>query len=90
MDKKEAAGCAAGVFTAPIALQMLVGLFEEHGALDRLQAFVSDNAKRIYRVVPPEKTVVFEKTGAVIPERYGDVIPMYPGKELDWAVAEVL
>ena len=89
VDKKEAAGCAAGVFTAPIALQMLVGLFEEHGALDRLQAFVSDNAKRIYRVVPPEKTVVFEKTGAVIPERYGDVIPMYPGKELDWAVAEV-
>lgn len=89
VDKKESAGCAAGVFTAPIALQMLVGLFEEHGALDRLQAFVSDNAKRIYRVVPPEKTVVFEKTGAVIPERYGDVIPMYPGKELDWAVAEV-
>ena len=89
VDKKEAAGCAAGVFTAPIALQMLVGLFEEHGALDRLQAFVSDNAKRIYGVAPPEKTVVFEKTGAVIPGRYGDVIPMYPGKELDWAVAEV-
>ncbi|MCY3714324.1 MAG: dihydroorotase [Gemmatimonadetes bacterium] len=89
VDKKESAGCAAGVFTAPIALQMLVGLFEEHGALDRLQAFVSDNARRIYGVAPPAKTVVFEKTGAVIPERYGDVVPMYPGKELDWAVAEV-
>lgn len=89
VDKKECAGCAAGVFTAPIALQMLVGLFEEHGALDRLQAFVSDNAKRIYGVEPPAKTVVFEKTGAVIPERYGDVIPMYPGRELDWEVAEV-
>lgn len=89
VDLKECAGCAAGVFTAPIALQMLVGLFEEHGALDRLQAFVSDNAKRIYGVAPPEKTVVFEKTGAVIPGRYGDVVPMYPGKKLDWAVAEV-
>ena len=88
VDKKECAGCAAGVFTAPVALQMLVGLFEEHGALDRLQAFVSDNARRIYEVAPPEKTVVFEKTGAVIPERYGDVIPMYPGRELDWKVAE--
>lgn len=89
VDRKEAAGCAAGVFTAPIALQMLVGLFEEHGALDRLQAFVSDNAKRIYGVAPPEKTVVFEKTGTVIPGSYGDVVPMYAGKELDWAVAEV-
>ena len=89
VDKKECAGCAAGVFTAPVALQMLVGLFEEHGALDRLQAFVSDNAQRIYGVAPPEKTVVFEKTGAVIPERYGDVIPMYPGRKLDWTVADV-
>ena len=89
VDKKESAGCAAGVFTAPIALQMLVGLFEEHGALDRLQAFVSDNAKRIYHVTPPAKTVVFEKNGAVIPERYGDVVPMYPGRKLEWSVAEV-
>ena len=89
VDRKERAGCAAGVFTAPVALQMLVGLFEEHGALDRLQAFVSDNAQRIYGVAPPEKTVVFEKTGAVIPERYGDVIPMYPGRKLDWTVADV-
>ncbi len=88
VGRKECAGCAAGVFTAPIALQMLVGLFEEHGALDRLQAFVSDNARRIYGVTPPNKTVVFEKTGTVIPERYGDVIPMYPGRELDWKVTE--
>ena len=89
VDRKECAGCAAGVFTAPVALQMLVGLFEEHGALDRLQAFVSDHAQRIYGVAPPEKTVVFEKTGAVIPERYGDVIPMYSGRKLDWSVADV-
>ena len=89
VDRKECAGCAAGVFTAPVALQMLVGLFEENGALDQLQAFVSDNAQRIYGVAPPEKTVVFEKTGAVIPERYGEVIPMYPGKKLDWTVADV-
>ena len=89
VDRKECAGCAAGVFTAPVALQMLAGLFEENGSLDRLQAFVSDNAQRIYGVAPPEKTVVLEKTGAVIPERYGDVIPMYPGRKLDWTVADV-
>ena len=89
VDRKECSGCAAGVFTAPIALQVLVELFESHGALDRLQAFVSDNAKRIYGVAPPEKTVKFEKTGAVIPEKYGDVVPMYPGRALDWKVADV-
>ena len=41
---KEACGCAAGVFTAPIALPRLAALFDGHGALDRLQGFVSGHA----------------------------------------------
>ena len=86
VSKKECCGCAAGVFTAPIALQMLVELFEDHDALENLQAFVSDNAKRIYKITPPEKTVVFEKTGDVIPDKYGDVVPIYPGRKLAWNV----
>jgi dihydroorotase len=86
VSKKECCGCAAGVFTAPIALQMLVELFEDHDALENLQAFVSDNAKRIYKITPPKKTVVFEKTGDVIPDKYGDVVPIYPGRKLAWNV----
>lgn len=62
VHKKESCGCAAGVFTAPIALQVLVELFEKHNALEKLQEFLSGNAKRIYGVNPPEKTVLFEKT----------------------------
>ncbi len=88
VDMKECAGCAAGVFTAPVALQMLVELFEEHGALNRLQAFVSDNARRIYGVTPPEKEVVFAKNRTVVPDRYGAVVPIYPGRTLDWQVTE--
>ena len=58
---KECSGCAAGVFTAPIALPRLVELFEQHHALDRLQAFVSDNAQRIYDIQPPARLVELEK-----------------------------
>ena len=58
---KEACGCAAGVFTAPIALQLLAELFEKHKALDKLQAFVSDNAQNIYNIKVPSKTVTLEK-----------------------------
>jgi len=43
-ESKEAPGCAAGIFSAPVALPALAGLFEELGALDRLQGFVSDRA----------------------------------------------
>ena len=83
---KECSGCAAGVFTAPIALPRLVELFEQHHALDRLQAFVSDNARRIYNIQPPARVVELAKTPWVVPERYDTVIPMHAGKTLPWQV----
>jgi len=83
---KECSGCAAGVFTAPIALPRLVELFEQHHALDRLQAFVSDNAQRIYNIQPPARVVELEKTPWIVPERYGTVIPMHAGETLAWQV----
>ncbi|WP_235853136.1 dihydroorotase [Helicobacter labacensis] len=62
---KHACACAAGVFSAPILLEALATLFESHHALDRLQAFVSDNARRIYnldqRVQLPLKTITLTK-----------------------------
>jgi dihydroorotase len=74
------------VFTAPVALPRLVELFEQHHALDRLQAFVSDNAQRIYDLQPPARVVELEKMPWVVPERYGAVIPMHAGKTLAWQV----
>lgn len=86
---KESSGCAAGVFTAPIAIPLLAELFERHEALDNLQAFLSDNAQRIYGVTPPEKTVILEKTTERIPENYGTVVPFRAGEEMMWSVAEI-
>jgi dihydroorotase len=83
---KECSGCAAGVFTAPIALPRLVELFVQHHALDRLQAFVSDNARRIYDIQPPARVVELAKTPWVVPERYGTVIPLHAGETLAWQV----
>lgn len=89
ISKKECCGCAAGVFTAPIALQVLAGFFEEHGKLDNLQKFVSDNAHRIYGVTPPAKTVTLEKKPFTIPAKYNDVVPMWAGREIPWSVKSV-
>ena len=85
---KECAGCAAGVFTAPIALQMLVELFDTHAALDNLQALVSGNARRIYRLVPPLKMVSFVKEATVVPSQYGTVVPFGAGKTVAWRLLE--
>ncbi len=48
-DAKEAHFCSAGVFTAPIALQLLTELFLENSNLDNLQKFISDNGQNIYK-----------------------------------------
>ena len=89
IHKKEACGCAAGIFTAPIALQALVGLFERHDAIDNLQAFVSDNARRIYGVTPPAKSVTLEPIPYRVPAMYGEVVPMFANKELDWSITSI-
>ena len=88
--KKEACGCAAGVFTAPLALPRLAELFAEHRALDNLQAFVSDNACRLYGLTPIQKQVTLTDTPMQVPacyRSYGQqVVPMYAGRELTWSV----
>ena len=88
LSAKEAAGCAAGVFSAPVALPMLVELFTQHGALGNLQAFVSDNARRIYGIAPQRTTVRLEQHSWRVPDRYGDVVPYQAGTELAYRVQQ--
>lgn len=88
--KKEACGCAAGVFTAPIALQVLVELFESNDKLENLEAFVSGNAINIYELIPSSKSVTLIKKDFIVPEAYeafGEVVvPMYAGETIRWSL----
>ncbi len=86
-NAKESCGCAAGVFTAPIALQILTELFKEKSTVEKLQAFVSDNAQKIYKNIKvAQKTVTLEKKPFTVPEKYGTVVPMYAGKEIAYSI----
>ena len=89
IHKKESAGCAAGVFTAPITLQVLAELFTEHNAVEKLQAFISGNAQRIYGVTPPKKQVVLERGEFKVPAQYGTVVPFKAGQTLKWRVSSI-
>ena len=87
---KEACGCAAGVFTAPIALQVLTELFETNNApLENLQAFISGNAQNIYGVTPLSKKVTLEKKSFKVPAEYNGVVPMYAGEELAYSIKDI-
>ena len=87
---KESCGCAAGVFTAPIALQVLAELFEnENAPLENLQAFISGNAQNIYGVTPLAKTVILEKKNFTVPSDYNGVVPMYADETIAYSIKEV-
>ncbi len=87
---KEACGCAAGVFTAPVALQLLAELFQKNNApMENLQAFVSGNAQKIYGVIPPAKQVVLKKKPFKVPSEYNGVVPMYADEEIAYSIKEV-
>ncbi len=86
---KESCGCAAGVFTAPIALQLLSELFSKHNSLKNLQAFVSENAQRIYEITPLQKTITLEKKPFSVPTDYNGVVPMYAGEKIAYSIKEI-
>jgi len=88
-EAKENCGCAAGVFTAPIALQLLAQLFEKHNSLQNLQAFISGNAQKIYGVTPLPKTVILEKKPFKVPSDYNGVVPMFAAEEIAYSIKEV-
>jgi len=86
---KESCGCAAGVFTAPIALQLLTELFDKHNALENLQAFISENAQKIYNITPLSKEVILEKQPFRVPSDYNGVVPMFADESIAYRIKEI-
>ena len=88
---KENCGCAAGIFTSPIALQVLVELFEKENKLENLQSFISNNAQKIYGFVANKKDIKLIKKDYIVPVNYeknGEiVVPMYAGETISWSLA---
>jgi dihydroorotase len=84
VEKKEAACGCAGIFNAPFALECYATVFEEEGALDRLEAFASENGPRFYGLPLNEGRIVLERAPVTVPDRIGDVVPFLAGMALPW------
>lgn len=59
--KESACGCA-GIFSAMTALEIYTQVFDEEGALDKLEAFASLNGPAFYGMEPNEETVTLKRT----------------------------
>ena len=61
MAKKLSVNGIPGIFNAPVCLAVYAKVFEEEGALDRLEAFASLNGPAHYGLPPNEGTITLEK-----------------------------
>ena len=88
--KETGCGCA-GIFNAPYALESYAAVFEEEGALDKLEAFASENGPRFYGLPLNEGTVTLGRSSLDVPDRldlgFTDIVPFHAGEQLRWQLA---
>ena len=85
LSEKECCGCAAGVFSAPLALPVLCELFTKHSNEENLQKFISDNAVKIHKLnFEKDKIISLKKEKWQVPSKYGDVVPFKANEFLDF------
>jgi dihydroorotase len=81
-----------GMFNAPVAIETYAQVFEEEGALDKLEAFASLNGPKHYRMPPNEEKITLEKTSWTAPEEVKVIGPderalIYRGGEtISWKI----
>jgi dihydroorotase len=91
VERKESACGCAGIFNAPFALESYATVFEEEGALDRFEAFASENGPRFYGLPLNEERVALERAHAEVPDRLpaagSFLTPFHAGERLRWRLA---
>ena len=91
-NKENACGCA-GVFSATNTMACLAQVFDEAGALDRLEAFASLNGPAHYGLAPNVATITLERTEKPqhFPEKIdtadGPITIFDPARPIHWRVA---
>lgn len=86
-SKESSCGCA-GMYSAPVALELYAQIFEDNDALDKLEAFASLNGPRFYGLQPNSEQVTLIKEDWQVPSllEAGSeaIVPLCAGEILHW------
>ena len=85
--KESGCGCA-GIFNAPQALESYAEVFEDEGALDRLEAFASLNGPDFYKLPVNTETITLERSDVQVPDEIAGLVPFRAGQTLRWRLAD--
>lgn len=82
--KSRCYGCAAGIFTAPAAVEMYTTVFDEDDALEHLGPFLAENFIGLYGMETSKETMTIERAPLAIPGKVGVVQVFKGGTTLPW------
>ncbi|MGE5537307.1 MAG: dihydroorotase [Gemmatimonas sp.] len=93
-NAKEATCGCAGVYNAPAAIEAYAQVFEEEGALDRLEGFASKFGPAFYGLQPNAGRLKLERSAWVVPEKFpgvgndagSELTPFLANREIRWRV----
>ncbi len=89
---KEAPRGCAGIFSAHAAIELYAEVFEDAGALDRLEAFASHHGCDFYGLPRNCGSITLVQEEWVAPATFAfgehEVVPLRAGERIRWRVAE--
>ncbi|GKT12100.1 MAG: dihydroorotase [Thiomicrorhabdus sp.] len=91
-NKENACGCA-GMYTAPAAIEWYAEIFEEAGALDKLEGFASHYGPDFYGLPRNSETITLVKEpwkmAEHLPLADDQIVPFRAGETIQWQVKSV-
>jgi dihydroorotase len=91
ITSKESGRAPAGIFNSVTAVECYAQVFDEEGALSRLEAFTSLNGPRFYGLPPNESTITLERRSHLVPSKVAAgteaIRPFMAGEQLSWSLA---
>ena len=89
--KEADCGCA-GVFSAPVAIEAYLRVFDEEGALDRFEAFATLNGAAFYGYEAPSETVTYIRSPRMVEASIpvgeaGALVPLFGGETVAWSMS---
>jgi len=88
--KESSCGCA-GIYTAHAAIELYAEVFDEAGALDKLEAFASFHGADFYGLPRHTGTITLRRESWTVPERlsFGNesLLPLRAGEVVRWRLA---
>jgi len=87
-DKKESSCGCAGIFSAPLAIELYARAFDDNNSIDKLEGFASFYGADFYDLPRNSETITLEKKEWTVPESLplgnGKIIPMHAGEKEHW------